>query len=232
MNRTEFDKFADEYRATLARSIAASGEEPEFFAKYNVQDVARLLRARNAPTLALRILDFGSGTGSSVPFFRELMPDAELTCVDVSLRSLELGSSRFAGGAHFVAFDGRRLPFRDESFDCAFASCVFHHIPADAHVPLIAELKRVLKATGLLVIFEHNPLNPLTVRTVRACPFDDNAVLIIARSLRGRVRRAGFISASVSYRVFFPHQLHGLRPFERALRWLPLGAQYSVVARK
>ena len=42
------------------------------------------------------------------------------------------------------------------------------------------ELKRVLRAGGACVIFEHNPLNPLTVQAVNTCPFDENAVLIKA----------------------------------------------------
>jgi hypothetical protein len=33
------------------------------------------------------------------------------------------------------------------------------------------------------------------------------------------------------YRVFFPHALAALRPLERLLAWLPLGAQYYVCAR-
>jgi len=232
MNRTEFDKFADEYREVLAQSIETSGEAPEFFAEYKVRDVARLLRAAHPNGERLSVLDFGSGTGGSVPFFQKFLPEAEVTCVDVSLRSLEVGNGRFPSGVHFVAFDGGRLPFGDESFDCAFASCVFHHIPADSHVPLMAELKRVLKPAGTLVIFEHNPFNPLTVRTVRACPFDENAVLILATELRRRIRQAGFSRASIAYRVFFPRLLRALRPLEVGLTWLPVGAQYFVAARK
>jgi len=232
MHRPEFDKFADEYRATLAASIGASGEEPEFFAEYKIRDLARLVQGMHVPGTRLKALDFGAGTGTSVDHFAQLLPQADLTCVDVSLRSLELGRERFPGGAHFVAFDGRRLPFGDDSFDCALAACVFHHIPASSHVHLIGELRRVLKPSGILLIFEHNPLNPLTVRTVRACPFDDNAVLIPARSLRSRVSNAGFMAPSVQYRMFFPHFLRLLRPLEALLRWLPLGAQYFVVGRK
>jgi len=232
MHRSEFDKFADEYRAVLADSIGASGEEPEFFAEYKIRDVAALVRPVPGSGARLKVLDFGAGTGTSVPYFRRLLPQVDVTCLDVSLRSLEVGKRRFPGHAHFVAFDGSRIPFGDDSFDCALASCVFHHIPAESHVRLIGELKRVLRPSGLLVIFEHNPLNPVTVRVVNACPFDDNAILIRARSLRSRVRAAGFAVACVNYRIFFPRFLRRLRPLEAALTWLPLGAQYFVAARK
>jgi SAM-dependent methyltransferase len=232
MLRSEFDKFADEYQQTLTDSLRLSGEQPEFFAEYKVSDVAALLRSTNPAGTPLRILDFGSGIGTSVPLFERFLPHASLTCVDVSLRSLELGYGRFAGRANFVAFDGASLPFSDETFDCAFAACVFHHIPPDAHVALIEELRRVLKPAASLVIFEHNPFNPLTVRVVTECPFDDNAVLIPAPSLRERIKAGGFGAASIRYRVFFPRFLRLLRPLEQGLAWLPFGAQYFVVARK
>jgi SAM-dependent methyltransferase len=232
MHRAEFDKFADEYRSTLAKNIRLSGEQPEFFAQYKVRDVVGLLRAAKVGATPARILDFGSGIGTSVPFFEQMLPEAELTCVDVSLRSLDLGRERFATQANFVAFDGRRLPFGDGSFDCVLAACVFHHIPVENHVPLFAELRRVLKTSGLLAIFEHNPLNPVTVHAVDTCPFDEDAVLISAPSLRKRVRGGGFTVTKIRYRIFFPHFLRLLRPLESALDWLPLGAQYLIIGRK
>jgi hypothetical protein len=88
----------------------------------------------------------------------------------------------------------------------------------------------VLAPGGMLSVFEHNPLNPLTVYAVQACPFDDNAVLIRAGAMRARLRQAGFEVPSLRYRIFFPHALRGLRPLERRLTRLPLGAQYHVFA--
>ncbi len=50
--------------------------------------------------------------------------------------------------------------------------------------------------------------------------------------MRRRVRDAGFAAVWVRYRIFFPHALRRLRPFEAKLTWLPLGAQYYVAAQK
>jgi hypothetical protein len=41
------------------------------------------------------VLDFGAGIGNSVPFVRKYLPDAQITCLDVSTKSLEIGQSRF-----------------------------------------------------------------------------------------------------------------------------------------
>lgn len=230
MDPAEFDRFADEYRSLHARNIAISGEDPEFFAEYKIRDVAAESLAHHGEQLPAAILDFGAGIGSSVPYFSKHVPRARITCLDVSRRSLEVGEARFPGQARFVHFDGVRIPFPDESFDIVFAACVFHHIEHEHHIALLAEFRRVLASKGIAVVFEHNPYNPLTVRAVNTCAFDENARLITGRAMRRRLYAAGFRSVRIRYRIFFPHALRALRALEKWMRWVPLGAQYYAVA--
>jgi ubiquinone/menaquinone biosynthesis C-methylase UbiE len=233
MNEAEFDKFADEYHASLKAGIAISGESPEYFSEYKIADIARECPAQARSTDAsVRVLDFGAGIGNSVPYVRKHFASAQLTCLDLSKRSLEVAQKRFADQANYVSFDGARVPFPDNHFDIAYAMCVFHHIPHDDHVKLLQELHRVIKPGGSLFIFEHNPFNPLTVRVVNTCPFDENAHLIRGTVLKQRMLDGGFARVSTRYRVFFPHMLRGLRPLEGALAWLPLGGQYFARAVK
>ena len=230
MQQAEFDKFAEAYRDLHAASIRASGETPDFFAEYKVRDLAGIVRDRRID--ARRVLDFGAGIGGSVPHFRAHLPGTAITCIDVSERSLDIGRSRFAGQAEFMCFDGSRLPFDPGAFDAVFCACVFHHIDTDEHVALMRELHRVLRPGGILAVFEHNPLNPLTVRAVEACRYDENAVLVSAPDMVRRIRSAGFSAVERRFRIFFPRALRGLRPLERWMRWCPLGAQYLVSACK
>ncbi len=228
MDKAEFDRFADAYEQQHASNIRLSGESPVFFARYKVQDVAHLC-AEQRPG---RILDFGAGVGASVPHWREAFPQSSLTCLDVSQRSLDIARERHSGAADYCIFDGTTIPFASGSFDVAFAACVFHHIDSEDHVPLLRELRRVLTDGGRLFVFEHNPFNPLTRHAVDTCPFDANAVLIRARTLHERLRAAGFERVSLAYRIFFPSALSALRPLERMLTRLPLGAQYRLCAQK
>lgn len=231
MKAAEFDKFAEEYRGLHKDNIRASGEQPEFFAEYKVQDLASLLETLGiaGPTKGL---DFGGGIGNSIPYFSKHLPDCALTCLDVSARSLEIAEQRFPNGADFVCFDGSAIPYPDATFDFAFSACVFHHIPEAVQTDLMREVNRVLKTGGVFVIFEHNPYNPLTVRAVNDCPFDENAVLIRAGQLKQRIAAAGFSNPRHVYRIFFPGMLRWLRPLEKHMGKLPLGAQYFVYARK
>lgn len=231
LERNEFDRFADEYRSLHASNIRASGEAPEYFARYKIRDLyaAACRTGRCGPGQS--ILDFGAGTGSSTAHLQALFGEARIVGVDVSMRSLEIGRSRFEA-SQWVCFDGHRLPFSADGFDWAIAACVFHHIGPAEHVALLAEIRRVLKPGGGLMVYEHNPWNPLTTRAVNTCPFDVNAQLISLPEMRQRFEQAGFERAECRYRVFFPRRLARLRPLEARLGWLPLGAQYYVFARK
>ena len=227
----EFDRHAATYRDLHKTHMALSGEEPAYFADYKMRDFSVLLGAAALP-LDGRYLDYGCGVGASIAPFHQHLPKAQLVCADVSADSIELAKQAHGGGQDYAWMPDGKLPLADQSVDGAFACCVFHHIPHDQHAQTLQELRRVLKPGGLLMIYEHNPYNPLTVRTVRNCPFDENAVLMKARALQKTCDAAGLQRYRSDYRVFFPAALTWLRPLEDGLRWLPLGAQYFVATRK
>jgi SAM-dependent methyltransferase len=177
------------------------------------------------------ILDFGTGIGGSLPFLARQFPGAAITALDVSQRSLEIAERRNPGVANFVLHDGSEdFPLSRGTFDFIFTSCVFHHIPPTEHVGLFSQLRRLLKPNGVMITFEHNPINPVTRYIVATCPFDENAILLPARSLVQRQRHAGFANISVTYTGFFPGSLRALRPLERFMTGVPIGAQYYTFA--
>lgn len=213
----------------LRSSIAASGEGPEYFARYKIKDMVDVFSRLRPNQRVQNILDFGGGVGASLPYLSELFPNADITLADVSRRSLDYAARRGIPRVNILHFDGKRLPLPDKHFDAVIAACVFHHIPETEHIALMAEIRRVLRPDGLFFIFEHNPWNPLTQRVVNNCPFDENAVLITGPELRRRMKKAGFARVDVAWRIFFPRALSEIRPVERWLEWLPLGAQYRAV---
>ena len=231
MDTKEFDKFAEEYQNLHAQNIKISGETPEFFCEYKIQDLKQLASHFKLPENST-LLDFGCGVGSSIGMMHKYFPKAILHGVDVSEKSIAIAQQRFGDIAHIETYNGETLPFHNETFDIVFAACVFHHIPQTYYQNIFQEIKRVLKPNGIFVIFEHNPLNPLTVHAVNTCPFDENAVLIQANKLKKILMQQSFNYTKSAYRLFFPNILAALRPIERYLAWLPLGAQYYVVSKK
>lgn len=230
MDKAEFDRFADAYYDQHRENVAVTGEGPEYFAEYKIRQLRAIVDREQIGVS--RICDFGAGIGNSIPYFRKYFPDAALTSSDVSERSLTLGRQRYPGNGNSVLIEDGRIPCENDTFDVAFSACVFHHIPHEEHVKWLQELRRITRPGGLVAIFEHNPLNPLTVHAVNTCPFDENARLILARSLAKRLSVAGWASPRIQYNLFFPRGLASLRPLEASLGWLPLGAQYVAFARK
>jgi len=227
--QAEFDLLADEYHVQHKANLAITGESPEYFSEYKIADLASLLDLMKLPSV--KILDFGSGIGNSLPYFRKYFSDSEISCADVSARSIEIAQSRFPGQENYVQID-ESIPLPTASQDVVFSACVFHHIPHEQHLHWLAELSRITKPGGVLAIYEHNPLNPLTVRAVNTCPLDVNARLILGATMRKRALKGGWEDAHVDYKLFFPAILAALRPMERHLEWLGLGAQYRMMARK
>ena len=230
MKVREFDRFADEYLAAHAENLTITGEDPEYFARYKIEEISRLYRSRSLPSPE-RILDFGCGIGNSVVHLKAAFPQARIVGLDVSARSLDIARGRFPEAATYQIYDGGEIPLPEKSYDLIFSSCVFHHIEAAEHPSIFRQLRRLLAANGAMIIFEHNPLNPVSRYIVATCPFDENAVLIGGRDFARTQREAGFGSVEVAYTGFFPGALRGLRRLEPLLRAAPVGAQYYTLAR-
>jgi hypothetical protein len=67
---------------------------------------------------------------------------------------------------------------------------------------------------------------------MRRIPFDRDAVTLTPPSARRALMAAGFELIRTDFLFVFPSPLRVLRPLERRLAGLPLGAQYLVLARR
>lgn len=216
----EFDQYASRYEEDLRQSLPSALAEDEYFAEYKVRYVAcRIVNHR--PT---RLLDYGCGVGRSLALLNQQFPNTELWGYDVSSQSIELARQR-AGMTRFTS-NLDDLPIAE--FDMILAANVFHHIPRAAREDALAMCKRLLRKSGLLFLFEHNPLNPVTRLVFDRCPYDKGAVMLHRREVFRLAESVGLEIVHSDYTLFFPRQLAFLRPMERILGWLPIGAQYCV----
>lgn len=214
-HKAEFDKYAQSYEEMHRASIAPSGESTEYFATYKQRFLQRLL----GEDFAQPVLDFGCGIGNLTRLLAESFPVVH--GYDPSSESAELARTRAPRATFFD--DPEALP--KAHYGAAVLANVLHHVPPPNRPGLMEIIVRTLAPGGKLVIFEHNPLNPLTRRVVAACPFDENAELLFPWMTKKLLRGAGLKRIALDYIVFFPHGLAAMRGLEPKLSWLPLGAQ-------
>lgn len=95
------------------------------------------------------VLEAGCGTGH---FARELERRYRWRVVPVDLAAEGLAYGRSLGVQRLVQADIAQLPFPADAFDAVFSLDVLVHVPAGAEARPLAELVRVLKPRGLLVL--------------------------------------------------------------------------------
>lgn len=121
----------------------------------------RCLSAAGKPLSEIHLLDAGCGTGA---YSHTLLPHVDrIDAVDLNEGMLSVARDKLAidEAAGRIAFHRSSidvLPFGDESFDAAMINQVLHHLEDGAdpsfpvHAAVIAEISRVLRPGGVLVI--------------------------------------------------------------------------------
>lgn len=223
MKKVNFDNYAEDYDKLLEKETSFFSKGEQYFAKYKA-DVAR--RVINHPVTD--ILEFGCGTGRNLPYLKEKFPYATLHGSDISAKSLEQ-AKKINTGVEFYLENGKEEV--KHVYDLIFVAGVFHHIYPTERDQTLELIKRRLKPNGSLLIFEHNPYNPITRRIVNNCIYDEDAILLTAGEMSTLLRNNGFEVVKKCYTLFFPERLSGLSKFDHLLGWLPLGGQYFVTAK-
>jgi ubiquinone/menaquinone biosynthesis C-methylase UbiE len=230
----EFDKHAQGYDGGIDDPIKGRlGSADDYIAVK-----ARWLLRREPALLegGFDVLDYGCGAGDLMRVLAGLGAKANFTGCDVSAGMLAEVGKRWPvelGTAPATApQDGALTPFADEQFHIVAISAVLHHVPPAERAAVYAELGRVLKRGGRLYVFEHNPRNPLVRHVIARTPIDANAILLDASEVRQGLLASRRYEIETDYLMFMPPAIGFLRGVDRALAWLPLGAQYAVQARR
>ena len=108
-----------------------------------------------------RTLEVGVGTGANLPHYP---PDVQLTAVDLSPGMLELArvrAQRLGLDVDVRVTDAYQLDFADDHFDTVAITLVLSTVPDDRRA--IAEIRRVLKPGGRLLVLDHvrSPIAPV-----------------------------------------------------------------------
>lgn len=230
----EFDHYAQDYGAGMDNPIKAlAGDSAEGFVAVKLSWLLRRFPDLPAKDASFRILDYGCGIATLLRLMAEAGLTASLSGCDVSVGMLDEARRRWPSGTpapDLHVQDGSLTPLATGSIDLVIISAVLHHVPLEDRLGVYTELQRVLRPGGRLVVFEHNPLNPVTRYVVAHTPIDQNAVLLRAHEVSQALRGLKFNEPQTDYLMFVPPRLTALASIERVLHWLPLGGQYAVTA--
>jgi ribosomal protein L11 methylase PrmA len=98
------------------------------------------------------VLDVGCGTGTlALAAKRRVGASGSVRGIDASEEMIDRARAKSARCGLPVTFEvaaAQSLPFADAAFDVVLCSLAVHHLPEDARVGALAEMRRVLKPEG------------------------------------------------------------------------------------
>jgi ubiquinone/menaquinone biosynthesis C-methylase UbiE len=222
-NSVSFDPYNETYDQALNDAIAFSMLKSDFFVRVKAAYLQEILGAHFDDPSKVDLLDVGCGIGNYHPHWIDHV--GSLRGVDVSAKCIQRAAERNPRVAYEV-YDGDRLPFANRSFDAVVTICVMHHINPRQRPGFVAELWRVTRPRGVVVVFEHNPSNLLTRRVVSNCIFDRDVTLLPHQETESLMRKERFDVYPSRFILLLPPFTKPLRRVDKLFSGLPLGAQY------
>ncbi len=108
----------------------------------------------------LKMLDFGSRNEGLLDFFMKNLPDTKITSVNIGLTGIKTHQET---NTKIHAYDGKKLPFKDNSFDFIYSHQALEHVlhPKNA----LSEIARVLNTEGFFIgqTSQFEPLSSLNL---------------------------------------------------------------------
>jgi ubiquinone/menaquinone biosynthesis C-methylase UbiE len=168
--------------------------------------LARFIRKTDAPILDLAelrsgdaLLDVGTGPGylarAAAPRVGESGRAVGLDASPEMIAQARKRATQEASSAEFVEAEAQTMPFADGEFGVVVSRLAMHHLPGEAREQALAEMSRVLRPGGRLVLVDMLAPSPLRLLhdMVRGSP---SGSLGGEGGLFAAVRRAGFTDAT------------------------------------
>jgi ubiquinone/menaquinone biosynthesis C-methylase UbiE len=113
----------------------------------------RLLGVRMyPPEQGMKVLDIGCGTGVHLDIYRR--SGCELYGIDNSPSMLGIAKSRLGEDADLRLGDATNMPYASNTFDLIVCMLVLHEMDQMTRLSVIAEMKRVLKGDGRMLLID------------------------------------------------------------------------------
>lgn len=224
MEKINFDDYASNYHKIMQEQHAKFGDVA-YYSEYKVQIVKNLCYSFTN----VRILEYGCGIGLNLPYLQKAFPNSNIYGFDISKESLELAQKQ---NPTVTVIEENNIKKYEQFFDLIFVAGVYHHINPLHRQGVTDNIARLLKTDGIVIVFEHNPKNPITRHLVNTCEFDKDAVLLAKSELENIFEMSGLKCKKSGYCLFIPPRFKKINFIEKYLKNLPIGGQYYIEFKK
>lgn len=171
----------------------ARAERDHFWFRGFRRFVLPFIEHATAGRTALTMLDCGCGTGHNLQLLR---PHGAAFGVDITFSGLQFAAAR--GDRHVAQASAAHLPFAPAQFDIVTSFDVIYSLPDEVEQQALAEMLRVLKPGGHLVV------NVAAMRFLRGSHsvLSNEIRRYSRRELRAILERAGFDVHRITYTNF------------------------------
>jgi len=241
---TNKDWFVDQEKPSEIGSLYEdkSVKDHKYFVRIKSQHLLKKAKELYGDISKIVCVDVGCGTGETIEYFQDSFKYT-IGC-DYVFGMLHHALAKSMRNTCFINSLSEQLPFKENSVDIVALYGVLHHIDSQGKLTqTLNEINRVLKPKSIVAIYEFNPLNPGSRIIVNTCEIDKAVTLdgykksifpttFFHWELKTIIKQSNFEILTQEYLLIFPKILSFLRPVEKLLSKIPIGAMSATFGRK
>ena len=114
----------------------------------------KILLKMYLPKEGMRVLEVGCGTGTNLKLYQQA--GCEVSGIDLSPSMVKVACKKLGDQTDIRLGDASQMPYSDGIFDIVIAMLTLHEMPEQIRLPVIAEMVRVMKQDGHLLLVDFN----------------------------------------------------------------------------
>ena len=156
LKQSDFEK--QKWNNYYKEALDGNGQEhqPSLWWKISDDDSVSIVKKYLNPSVHCSILEAGCGSGGSSFYLEHAFKDISITLCDISENALEFARTitpnQLRGNVEYIISDIVCMPFNDDSFDLTWNVGVLEHYTINEILQMAAEMTRVTKIGGYVII--------------------------------------------------------------------------------